>query len=231
MIRIFHCLGYITAKFHACITIWKIAKNFHSYLLRYSKTVGAAIVGSWLDFCNSILAGTSVSNLARLQRVQNTLARVVAQKKPRFCHITPVLSDLHWHFSHPILLLSSHDMYRREHSALLHLCQYVFPHVKPAWHPPNHSHLLLRVSGMHCRIICRSSQLSLVLEELSNITYSCLLALTVVQNVVWSNQLNVSHFVIHRQLLPSQNHLSSIAELFVVNTMPPLIAFHLSAYD
>ena len=27
--------------------------------------------------------------------VQNTLARVVAQK-PRFCHITPVLSDLHW---------------------------------------------------------------------------------------------------------------------------------------
>ena len=60
-----------------------------------SKTIAAAIVGSQLDFCNSLLAGTSVSNLARLQRVQNTLARVVAQK-PRFCHITPVLSDLHW---------------------------------------------------------------------------------------------------------------------------------------
>ena len=60
-----------------------------------SKTIAAAIVGSRLDFCNSLLAGTSVSNLARLQLVQNTLARVVAQK-PRFCHITPVLSDLHW---------------------------------------------------------------------------------------------------------------------------------------
>ena len=60
-----------------------------------SKTIAAAIVGSRLDFCNSLLAGTSVSNLACLQRVQNTLARVVAQK-PRFCHITPVLSDLHW---------------------------------------------------------------------------------------------------------------------------------------
>ena len=60
-----------------------------------SKTVAAAIVGSRLDFCNSLLAGTSVSNLARLQRVQNILARVVAQK-PRFCHITSVLSDLHW---------------------------------------------------------------------------------------------------------------------------------------
>ena len=59
-----------------------------------SKTIAAAIVGSRLDFCNSLLAGTSVSNLARLQRIQNTLARVA--QKPRFCHITPVLSDLHW---------------------------------------------------------------------------------------------------------------------------------------
>ena len=60
-----------------------------------SKTVTAAIVDSRLDFCNSLLAGTSISNLARLQCVQNTLSRLVAQK-PRFCHITPVLSDLHW---------------------------------------------------------------------------------------------------------------------------------------
>ena len=52
-------------------------------------------MGSRLDYCNSLLAGTSVSNLARLQLVQNTLARVVAQE-PRFCHITPVLADLHW---------------------------------------------------------------------------------------------------------------------------------------
>ena len=30
------------------------------------KTVAAAIVGLRLDYCNSLLAGTSVSNLARL---------------------------------------------------------------------------------------------------------------------------------------------------------------------
>ena len=60
-----------------------------------TNSIAAAIVGSRLDFCNSLLAGTSVSNLTRLQLVQNTLARVVAQK-PRFCRITPVLSDLHW---------------------------------------------------------------------------------------------------------------------------------------
>ena len=59
------------------------------------KTIAAAIVGSRSDYCNSLLAGTSVSNLARLQLVQNTLARVVTEKSC-FCHITPVLSDLHW---------------------------------------------------------------------------------------------------------------------------------------
>ena len=44
-----------------------------SLTIEASKTIAAAIVGSRLDFCNS-LAGTSVSNLTRLQRVQNTLA-------------------------------------------------------------------------------------------------------------------------------------------------------------
>ena len=53
-----------------------------------------------------------------------------------------------------------------------------------------------------CQIICHPFQLFLLLEELSNITYSSLLNLTVVQNLVRSNQLNVSHFVIQRQLMP-----------------------------
>ena len=66
-----------------------------SLTIEASKTIAAAIVGSRLDFCNYLLAGTSVSNLTRLQRVRNTLARVVAQEH-QFCHITPVLSDLHW---------------------------------------------------------------------------------------------------------------------------------------
>ena len=180
-----------------------------------SKTIAAAIVGSRLDFCNSLLAGTNVSNQTHLQRVQNTLARVVAQK-PRFCHITPVLSDLHWlpvrHrisfklprllsecsnlSSHPILLLSSQDICRREHSALFRLSQYAFLHVKPPWQLPNHFHLLLQIFGMNCQTNCLSFQLFLFLEELSNITYFFLLILTVVQNLVRSNQLNVLHFVI-----------------------------------
>ena len=80
------------------------ASYFHIRALRHirssltteaCKTIATAIVGSRLDYCNSLLVGTSTSNLARLQLVQNTLARVVTQKS-RFSHISPVLSDLHW---------------------------------------------------------------------------------------------------------------------------------------
>ena len=80
-----------TFFFHICVLCHIRA----SLTTEASKIIAVAIVGSRLDYCNSLLAGTSISNLTRVQRVQNTLARVVAQK-PRFCHITPFLSDLHW---------------------------------------------------------------------------------------------------------------------------------------
>ena len=60
-----------------------------------AKTVACAIVGSRLDYCNSVLYGMSQTNFDKLQRVQNTLARVVTGTT-RFDHITPVLEGLHW---------------------------------------------------------------------------------------------------------------------------------------
>ena len=162
--------------------------------------------------------------------------------KPRFCHITPVLSDLHWlpvhhrisfkiatvtyrvlQFQQPTYLASLIPRYyRREPSTLLHLCQYVFPHVKPTWQPPNPFHLLLRVSGMHCRIICRPSQLFLFSEELSNIIYSCLLTLTVVQNLVWSTSS------MYLTSWYTANYCHRTARKYHA---AHLIAFHLSTYD
>ena len=38
---------------------------------------------------------TSASNINKLQRVQNSTARIVT-RSTRFDHITPVLADLHW---------------------------------------------------------------------------------------------------------------------------------------
>ena len=107
--------------------------------------------------------------------------------------------------SHPIWHPSFQNMYLREHSALLHRCQYAFPHAKLPWQALNRFHLLLRTSGMHCQVIFHLFPLFLLLEELSNIIYSCSLTLTVVQNLAGSNQLNVSRLVMQRQLLSSHN--------------------------
>jgi hypothetical protein len=80
------------------------SSNFNIRALRHirpmldrtvANTVACSIVNTRLDYCNSLLYGTSVKNIQRLQKIQNTLARVVSGTKRRD-HIKPVLRDLHW---------------------------------------------------------------------------------------------------------------------------------------
>ena len=59
------------------------------------KSIAITIVCAWLDYCNSLLYGVSAANLNKLQRVQNTLARVITGTKNRD-HMTLVLQALHW---------------------------------------------------------------------------------------------------------------------------------------
>ena len=55
-----------------------------------------AFVTSRLDYCYSLLYGLPSNLLVKLpQRVQNAAARLI-HRAPRFCHITPLLVDLHW---------------------------------------------------------------------------------------------------------------------------------------
>ena len=142
--------------------------------------------------------------------------------KPLFCHITHGLFDLHWRpvrhrISFKIATVTFRVLQIPQPSYLAsHIPKYVparalrsssalsvcVLHVEPSSQPPDHFHLLLQISGTHCQIICLPFQLLLLLKELSNITYCCLFALTLVRNLVRSNRLNVSRFVIHRQLLP-----------------------------
>ena len=60
-----------------------------------AQTTSIGLVTSKLDYCNSLLYGTSESNLNKVQRVQNDLARVVLQAPWRY-PAAPLLRDLHW---------------------------------------------------------------------------------------------------------------------------------------
>ena len=72
--------------------ISKIRKNIDTDTTR---TLIQALVISRLDYSNSVLYGVNVKLLKKLQRVQNSAARVIARTKRRD-HITPILFSLHW---------------------------------------------------------------------------------------------------------------------------------------
>ena len=80
------------------------ACNYHTRALKHvrkcltlesTKTIAYGLVSARLDYCNSLLIGTSRSNLDKLQHVQNTLARVVTQSTWR-SSTKPMLQKLHW---------------------------------------------------------------------------------------------------------------------------------------
>ena len=78
--------------------------NYHTRALRHirhylslpvAQTLACSIVGSRLDYCNSVLFGAPKASIAKLQRAQNMLARVVLNK-PRRTPSTELLQSLHW---------------------------------------------------------------------------------------------------------------------------------------
>ena len=244
-----HFLSYATeiksTQLHAAL-LWLGLRALNKcvvHLHLHSKTIAAAIAVSRLDFCNSLLAGTSISNPTLLQLVQAILARVVAQK-PRFCHITPFLSDLHWlpvrhRISFKIATVTFRVQQFQQPSYLASLIPRYAPDAKtplffifvnmcsPTWN--YHSRLqiifICRFGYLEC-----TAESSVVhpnffglLEEFLNLIYSCLLTLTVMQSLVRSNQLNVSHFVIQCQLLPSQSPEIPYHKIYVIYRMVNLI--------
>ena len=65
------------------------------YHLRELRRIAVALVSSKLDYWNSLFHNILEKDIARLQRVQNCLARVVT-KAPRFSRSVTILKRLHW---------------------------------------------------------------------------------------------------------------------------------------
>ena len=60
-----------------------------------SQTIACSLVSSRLDYANSLFVGVSDLELKRLQRIQNSLARVVLRVPLRSCSAV-LLYELHW---------------------------------------------------------------------------------------------------------------------------------------
>ena len=67
----------------------------HLLPLSAATALSNSLVSSKLDYCNSLYSGISQSNLNKLQRIQNSLARVITNTS-KYQHITPTLKKLHW---------------------------------------------------------------------------------------------------------------------------------------
>jgi hypothetical protein len=80
------------------------ACNYHIQAIRHIRhllttelaiTLTCSMILSRLDYCNAVLHGAPIGTIQKLQRVQNTAARVVLQA-PRWSPSQPLLEQLHW---------------------------------------------------------------------------------------------------------------------------------------
>ena len=87
---------HITALSKSCFFHIRALRHIRSVLTDDTAlTIAASLVGSRLDYANSILYGSSKHDIARVQRIQNTLAKVVIGSCPTG-HCNSRLQILHW---------------------------------------------------------------------------------------------------------------------------------------
>ena len=92
----FNFRSHISAICSSCIYHIQDLRRIRRHLnLDIAKLLASALVSSHLDYCNSLLSGIAETDLTKLQRVLNCLARVVTKSLP-FTRSVPLLHSLHW---------------------------------------------------------------------------------------------------------------------------------------
>jgi hypothetical protein len=88
-----HIRNIARSCFYQLRQLWSIRRCITTSV---AKSLIHAFVISRIDYCNSVLCGVSLSNLALLQSVMNGAARFISRRR-KFDHISDVLrDDLHW---------------------------------------------------------------------------------------------------------------------------------------
>ena len=92
----FNFRSHISAICSSCIYHIRDLRRIRRHLdLDSAKLHANVLVSSRFDYCNSLLSRIAETDLTKLQRVLNRLARVVT-KSPPFTRSVPVLRSLHW---------------------------------------------------------------------------------------------------------------------------------------
>ena len=84
----------ILVPIYSNLSILSISSPSNSMTVSFSHLSVFCVLLLIFDYCNSLLSGIAETDLTKLQRVLNRLARVVT-KSPPFTHSVPLLRSLH----------------------------------------------------------------------------------------------------------------------------------------
>ena len=92
----FNFSGHVSSICKSCFVNLRDFRRIRRHLPKdVAISLANALVGSKLDYCNSLFRSLCCKDLHKLQCIQNSLARIVSNTS-KFSHITPVLKSLHW---------------------------------------------------------------------------------------------------------------------------------------
>ena len=75
--------------------IHDLRRILHTLDFTTTSTIATSLIDSHLDYCNSLYYGVPITQIKRLQYIQNGLAHAITRTSRHF-HITPIFKSLHW---------------------------------------------------------------------------------------------------------------------------------------